>query len=54
MSRTPLEGRDPDIGLSSVPCQGLFSEMNLPALEGGVDRAKRETGRVRAALTDVT
>ncbi len=52
MSRTPLEGGDPAIGLSSVPCQGLFSDCFLPALEGGVDRtgAARacETGRVRA------
>ncbi len=35
MSRTPLEGSDPDIGLSSVPCQGLFSEYFSPPLRAG-------------------
>ncbi len=42
MSRTPLEGGDPNIGLSSVPCQGLFSDTfaPLPQSGGGVRRSR--------------
>ena len=48
MSRTPLEGGDPNIGLSSVPCQGLFSDMFSPSSlhDEGEKDAGKEGGRL--------
>jgi hypothetical protein len=43
MSRTPLEGGDPDIGICSVPCQGLFSVFHFKMPKGPLpSRALRD------------